>query len=84
MIGGSSSGGGFWGPAGLGGGSLHRAGRHRAGGDGKGFGETPAELSDGVMKILASEPEWDIPTTVFSHQLDDRRPDAELQRVHDG
>ncbi len=74
MIGGASSGGGVWGPAGLGGGSMSGGGSVKATADGKGFAEVPAELHDGVAKILALEPEWEEPELKFSHQPADRRP----------
>jgi ATP-binding cassette subfamily B protein len=74
VIGGTSQGGGFWGPAGLAGGSIGKGGRPRVTTDGKGFAETPSELRDGVLKLLGTEPDWDIPTTPFSHQPGDQRP----------
>jgi ATP-binding cassette subfamily B protein len=66
--------GGVWGPAGLGGGSMGGGGGPKATLDGKGFAEMPAELHEGITKILALEPAWDEPDIAFSHQIADRRP----------
>src|SRR5262245_52854244 len=73
MMSGSTHGG-VWGPAGLGGGSMGGGGRPRATLDGKGFADVPAELHDGVSKILAMEPAWEEPDLAFSYQISDRRP----------
>ena len=75
IIGASGSGGGFWGPAGLGGGSMGKgSGSRKSQLDGKGFAEMPTELQGSVVKLLGSEPEWTEEAATFSHQIDDRRP----------
>jgi ATP-binding cassette subfamily B protein len=73
MIGGGSSGGGVWGPAGLAGGSMSGGRMGKSTLDGKGFSEIPKELHEGVTKILELEPDWDEPEVKFTHQASDQR-----------
>jgi ATP-binding cassette subfamily B protein len=65
--------GGFWGPAGVGGGSLG-GGPRAMGAPGLPFAGVPEELQDEADRVLATEPRWPEPTIGFAHTGGDTRP----------
>jgi len=80
VIGSGHVGGGVWGPAGLGGGSMSGGGTSKTGSTGKGFAEIPDELHEGVTKLLEHEPEWEEPDLKFTH-VGPQQPPLTVRRI---